>query len=169
APAQSLDYITVQKSNGKVLKKFYSGSFILLQLQNGNLLQGPIQTIRNDSVYLTLYDIRYYSTQWGTYMRDTISAMNYGINYHEIARVYLNRKQGFFQRNTGRLLMLASAGYLVLNTLNGNFFEPSAKGSVNLQKIGIAAGVFGLGYLLNKLLVSDGFNKKSHRIVYVDL
>jgi hypothetical protein len=39
----------------------------------------------------------------------------------------------------------------------------------NVKRISIAAGAFGLGLLFRKLFSSDGFTRKGHRIVYVDL
>ncbi|HEY1021159.1 MAG TPA: hypothetical protein VGE06_02545 [Flavisolibacter sp.] len=168
-PAQSLDYISVRKSNGRVLKNFYAGSAIILQQTNGTYLQGPVLAVRNDSIYVTVYDIRYYPTQFGTYVRDTISTTHVGIRHQEIQRIFLNPRRGFFKRMAGPLLMIGGGGYLVLNVLNGLAYEGSVTDSENLRKLGTAAGAFGLGFLLTKLFASDGFSTQKHRIVYVDL
>ena len=167
--AQSLDYISVRKQNGQVVKNFYTGSDILLQLTNGSYLKGPVQSIRNDSVYVTLYDIRWYPTPWGSYAKDTISITIAGIKKDEISRIHLSRRRGFLQRIAGPLLMIGGAGYLVLNVLNGALFDLPITDSQNLRRIGTAAGAFGTDFLLNKLFAADGFSKKKHRIVYVDL
>jgi hypothetical protein len=167
--SQSLDYISVRKKNGSVVKNFYSGSDILLQQTNGIYLQGPIAAIRNDSVYLTIYDIRLFPTTFGTFIRDTIAVSIVGIRHQEIQRIYLAKRTSFWERNTGPLLMIGGAGYLALNILNGGLFESSVTDNKNLKKIGFAAGAFGLGYLLKKLFSSDGFSKNSHRVVYIDL
>lgn len=169
AAAQSLDYISVRKKNGQVIKNFYTGSAIVLQLTDGSYLQGPVQTIRNDSVYVMVYDIRLFATNWGTSVRDTIAATRVGIWHSDIGRIFLNRRRGFFERNTGPLLMIGGAGYLGLNLLNGAFYNQPTGNRKNLRKLGTAAGAFGLGYLLKKLFASDGFSKKSHQIVLVDL
>jgi hypothetical protein len=169
ASSQSLDYISVRKANGQVVKNYYAGSDVVFQLNDGSYLRGPIQTIRNDSVYVTLYDIRYYPTTWGTYMKDTIATRIVGIRYKEISRIFLNRHRSFFQRMAGPLLMIGGAGYLTVNVLNGAFYHQPITDSKNLQRIGTAAGVFGLGYLFKRLFASDGFSKKNERIVYVDL
>jgi hypothetical protein len=169
APAQSLDYISVRKKNGAVVKNFYSGSDILLQTTEGTYLKGPIQAIRNDSVFVILYDIRYVPTIWGSFVRDTVLTTIAGIRQVEISRVYLNKRRSFWQRTAPPLLMIGGAGYLTLNVLNGGLYGQSIAGNGNLQRIGTAAGVFGLGFLLRKLFSSDGFSKRSHRIVYVDL
>jgi hypothetical protein len=169
ASAQSLDYISVRKSNGRVIKNFYSGSTILLQLSTGRYVEGPLALVRNDSVYVTVYDIRFYRTNWGSVMQDTLSANNVGLPYREISRVFLNRKRSFFERSAGPLLKIGGAGYFALNLVNGNLFDPSLTDSKNLQKIGFSAGAFGLGILLSKLFATDGFSKAGENIVYVNL
>lgn len=166
---QSLDYISVRKKNGRALKNFYAGSAIILQQTNGTYLQGPVQAVRNDSLYVTVYDIRYYPTQFGTYVRDTISTTHVGIRYQEIQRIFLNPRRGFFKRLGGPLLMIGGGGYVVLNVINGLAYEGSVTDRKNLRKLGTAAGVFGIGFLLTKLFASDGFSTQKHRIVYVDL
>jgi hypothetical protein len=167
--AQSLDYISVRKQNGSVVKNFYAGSTIILQQTNGTYLQGPVQAVRNDSIYVTVYDIRYYPTNFGTYVRDTISTSHVGIRHQEIQRILLNPRRGFFKRLAGPLLMIGGGGYMVLNVINGLAYNESITDSKNLHKLGTAAGAFGLGFLLKKLFATDGFSKPGHSIVYVDL
>lgn len=167
--AQSLDYISIRKQNGQVIKNFYTGSNILAQLTDGSYFRGPVKAIRNDSVFVTFYDVRYYPTSWGTYVRDTISTSIIGVRFSEISRIHLNRRRTFWQRSTGPLLMLGGGGYLVVNLLNGAFYETAENGKSNLRRIGIGAGAAGLGYLIHRVFASDGFNKKKHQLVYVDL
>lgn len=169
ASAQSLDYISIRKQSGRAVNNIYAGSNVLVQLQNGQYLQGPVKTVKNDSLFVTLYDIRYYSTPWGTYVRDTITTTTAGVHYKDIKRVKLAHRRGFFQRASGPLLMIGGAGYLTLNVLNGALFDLPITDKKNVQRLGTAAGAFGLGFLLNKLFASDGFSKKKHQIVYVDL
>ena len=167
--AQSLDYISVKKKNGRTVKNVYAGSTVLLQTVQGTYWQGPVESIRNDSLYLTIYDVRTYATVWGTRMRDTISRYILGLHYNEIARIHLNKRLSFVERTGGTLLMLGGGGYFAVNVLNGAFFNEPITEKKNLTKLGIAVGTFGLGYLMNKLFSTDGFSKKKHQIVYVDL
>lgn len=169
ASAQSLDYISVKKQNGRTLKNIYAGSQVLLHLQNGQYVQGPVQVVKNDSLFLIVYDVRFYPTPWGTYVRDTISTLINSYHYKDIQRVHLHKQQGFIKRKAGPILMIGGAGYLVLNILNGAIFDLPITDKQNLRRIGTAGGAFGLGYLLHKLFATDGFSKKSHRIIYVDL
>ena len=73
------------------------------------------------------------------------------------------------RRTVGPLLMFGGAGYFTLNLLNGTFFSSSVTDEEKLRTAGIAAGLFGVGYLITRLLSSDGFSKAKHKIVYVDL
>jgi hypothetical protein len=65
--------------------------------------------------------------------------------------------------------MIGGAGFLALNILNGTLYNQPITDKRNMRSLGIATGAFGLGFLINKLFSSDGFNKKRHHIVYVDL
>lgn len=141
----------------------------MLQLTNSRYVEGPLASVRNDSVYVTLYDVRAYRTNWGAVVLDTVSTATLGLPFTEISRVHLDRKNGFFQRLAPPLLKVGSAGYLALNLLNGNLFDPSFTDGKNLKKTGFAAGTFGLGFLLGRWLATDGFNKKNQRLVYVNL
>lgn len=167
--AQSPDYISIRKKNDRVIKNFYTGSNILFQTTDGSYLQGPVKAIRNDSLFILIYDVRPYRTMFGSVIKDTISVQTIGVHRKEIKRIHLSKKEGFFQRNTGPLLMIGGAGYFALNVLNGAIFELPITDKKNLRTLGIAAGAFGLGYLITKLFSSDGFSKGKHRIVYVDL
>jgi hypothetical protein len=167
--SQSPDYISVRKKNGQAVKNFYTGSHIILQLKDRSYLAGPILDVRKDSVYVALYDIRRYPTTWGTYVNDTISKTVAALHYKEIRRISIFKRQDFIKRKSGPMLMIGSAGYLTLNILNGAFFDQPITDAKNVGRIGIALGAFGVGFLFSKLFTRDGFSKKKHQIVYVDL
>lgn len=167
--SQNLDYITIRKNNGRVVKNFYAGSDITLQTTDELYLQGPVKAVQNDTVYLILYDIRYLPTTYGGFVRDTLTTTVMGIHYKDIKRIQLNDRQSFYQRSGPALLILAGGGYLALNVLNGAFYNQSVSGSDRLRRIGIGGALFGLGYLLQRLFHSDGFSKPSQQIVYVNL
>jgi len=167
--AQSPDYIAVRKKNGRTIKNFYAGSQILFQTNNGSYVQGPIKMLRNDTVFVLLYDIRFFATTFGTLVKDTISVQTLAFNYKEIKRIQLSKKPGFVRRTVGPLLMFGGAGYFTLNLLNGTFFSSSVSDEEKLRTAAIAAGLFGVGYLITRLFSSDGFSKAKHKIIYVDL
>lgn len=166
--AQQADYISVRK-NGRAVKHFISGSRIVLQTTAGNYVEGPVHAIQHDSVYITIYDVRMLPTVWGTRIRDTVSVYVLPLHYKQIERIYLNPRRGFLKRSAGPLMMLGGGGYLVLNVLNGAVFGLPVTDAKNLRTIGTSAGVFGAGFLLNKMFQSDGFTTRKHEIRYVAL
>lgn len=167
--AQSLDYISVRKKNDRVVKNFYKSSAVLLQTTYGSFIQGPVERIANDTVHVRVYDVRLAQTFIGSIIRDTITSTLVSVHIQDISRIFINKKKGFFQRRTGPVLMIAGSGYLTLNLLNGTFFSDRVQPSEKVRKVITGAGLFGLGYLFQKLFADDGFSKKKHRIVYVDL
>jgi hypothetical protein len=167
--AQSPDYISVRKKTGRVVKNFYTGSRITVQTKDGGYWEGPISAIRNDSIFLTIYDIRFYPTVFGTRMRDTAAVLPLGLSYNDLARVYLSVRQSFWQRSLPSLMMVGGAGYLSLNVLNGALFSLPLTDEKNLRKIGISAGALAAGFFLSKLFHSDGFSTSRHRLLYVKL
>ncbi|GAA4755444.1 hypothetical protein [Flavisolibacter ginsenosidimutans] len=167
--SQSLDYISVRKKNGRVVKNFYAGSDIILQTTDYAYLQGPVKTVCNDSIFIILYDVRLIPTNYGGFIRDTISTTILGLHYQEIKRIYLNKRKSFVQRNGPGLLMLGGGGYFALNALNGVFYNQSVPTGKRIKNLGISAGVFGLGYLLQKFFRADGFTTTKQKIMYVNL
>lgn len=166
---QNPDFIAVRKKNGRTIKNFFAGSDILLQTTDGRYFQGPIKTIRNDSVFILLYDIRSYPTNFGTMIKDTITVQTIGLHHQDIKRIHISKRRSFLQRTAGPLLMLGGAGYFAINVLNGALFDLPITDKKNLRTLGIAGGSFGVGYFLSKLFSTDGFSKSKHRIVYVDI
>lgn len=167
--AQKLDYLSVRKSNGRVIKNFYAGSEIVLQTTENAYLQGPIRAVLHDTVFVTLYDVRMMPTVFGSFVRDTIAVSEAAVFYKDVKRIYLARRRNFWQRNAGSLLMIGGAGYVAVNVLNGAFYNQPLTDKRNTKILGLSVGAFGLGVLLKKVFASDGFTKKTHRIVYVNL
>lgn len=63
--SQVSDFITVKKRNNRTLKTYFPGSIIAFQTVYGNYLNGIIQAIRHDSVFVKEYDIRAVPNEWG--------------------------------------------------------------------------------------------------------
>jgi hypothetical protein len=169
AHGQSADFISVHKWNGRIAKNFYTGSTIHLVTNDGIQMHGQVKAIRNDSVYLTIYDTRYFPTIWGTRQLDTVAIIETGLRFKDISRIYIGNKHGFFTRIIGPLMMIGGGSYLALNLLNAGILSQSFSDKRNLRKLSIAGGVLLTGYILNKLFYSDGFTNRKYRIIYVNL
>jgi hypothetical protein len=168
AQAQSPDFISVRKSNGRTVRSFMPGLSITLETKSGNWLQGPIEAIRNDSIIVRQYMVRRY-LQWGVLQLDTIGTTLLPIHYLAIDRIYLNKRRSFWQRRTGPLLITGGGGYLLLNLLNGAILKDPIGSSGNIRKLGISAGALGAGLLFQKYLAGSDYSTSRHRIVYVKM
>ena len=169
ASAQSADYLSIRKKSGRVVKNFYAGGYIELITVDNSYIAGPIQAVRNDSLFVTIYDVRSSRTVWGSILRDTVTVQTVSLHNKDIKRIQLESESSAFQRLVPPIMMIGGAGYATLNVVNGVILNQSISGNRNLRRLGTAVGIFGLGFLLNKLFASDGFTKAKHRIVYVDL
>ncbi|MGV3529711.1 MAG: hypothetical protein ACO1OO_12505 [Flavisolibacter sp.] len=169
ASAQSGDYLSVRKKNGRVVKNFMPGTHILLQTKEGRYWEGPIKSIKNDSITLTIYEVRLLGTTWNSVIRDTFSVMPLRLHYIDIARIYMPRHRGFFERQTAPLLMIAGAGYTLLNLANGATYGLPLTDKKNLGKLSVGAGLFAAGWLLRKVFQPQDYTTNRHRIEYVNL
>lgn len=125
--------------------------------------------LQHDTVYVTIYDVRYLATTYGGFLRDTVTTSIVPVYYKDIKRIQLAVRRNFLQRSGPALLMLGGGGYLFLNVLNGALYNQSVSGGERVRRAGIGAGLLSIGYALKKLFRGDGFSKPSQPIRYVNL
>ncbi len=167
--AQMGDFISLKRSNNRHLASYFKGSRIELQHVNGQLINGPIEDVRNDSIFVRQWQIVSYITQLGTSKVDTLGSLIFGLHYQEIFRIVHNKKQSWgFVRN-GSLFMIGGVGYAVLNVINGAYRKESIGDSENVRSLAIAGAVAGGGFLLNRLHRHREKNGKNYKIVYVKM
>jgi hypothetical protein len=167
--AQVSDILAVKKKNGKIVKNFFQGSSILFQTKSGDYIEGPIDKIHGDTVYIRMYDIERMTTSVGNYVYDTVSSFLIATNYHDIKRISVYKGRGSIRQKVGVLMMVAGAGYAVLNILNGAFFNLPITDPENLKKLGISAGLVAVGFINNKFFPPNSFSRKKDKITYVSL
>ena len=167
--AQVSDIIAVKKKNGKTIKNFFEGSTILFQTKDGDYIEGPIDKIHGDTVYIRMYDIEKIASSVGNYVYDTLSTFLIGTNYHDIKRISVYKGRGSIRQKVGVLMMVAGAGYAVLNLLNGAFFNLPITDPENLKKLGISAALVAVGFINNKFFPPNSFTRKKDKIVYISL
>jgi hypothetical protein len=71
--------------------------------------------------------------------------------------------------NNGSLLQLGSAAYILINVANSLIKSDPVFGSDNLPKLGIAAGIFGLGKILQNTHKSYLQMGKKYRMVTLQM
>ncbi|MBK5273037.1 MAG: hypothetical protein JJE22_18715 [Bacteroidia bacterium] len=167
--AQSPDFISVKKKNDITLKIYRAGLPITFETQFGATVSGPIEDIRNDSLFVKIYDRRVYMTNLGITKLDTINIYISGFHYKDIKRIRIYEKKRFIRSKIHRLLIYGGAGYFILNIANGAFFDSPLTDKKNLRRLGISLGAIGTGILIRKFFGINNYSRKKHRIVYVNM
>jgi len=164
ASAQS-DFIVVKKRNNRTVKTFMPGSPITITTFQDYTLSGPVDTIRDDSIFVRMYNIRVMPTQFGTTIIDTAGSNVRGVHYKDIQKIDVGKKESFVFVKNGTLFMVAGLGYIVLNLINGAYLhEPPSGGS-----IAIAGGVAAVGFIMNRIYHSRKKHGKLYKIEYIHM
>jgi hypothetical protein len=167
--SQSLDFISVKKKNGITVKHFMAGVPILYKTKSGREVQGVIQQIKRDSIWVLSYNIQIVATRLGVTMVDTASAYINKVYYKDIASIYISKKGKYFPSLVSKALMVGSSGYIALNVINHLIDGDSPTEKKNLHRLSTAVGIGAIGFLLHKLVDANGFSRKRHKIVYVHI
>ncbi|MBO9571677.1 MAG: hypothetical protein J7497_05645 [Chitinophagaceae bacterium] len=165
--SQVSDMISVQKKNGQIIKNFMVGQPIELITTYNNTVEGYIDIIRDDSIFITTYDIGYIPTTYNVPMLDTLGAYGSVIAFSEISKIRIHKRQGFSRGLLPKLLMLGGAGYLVLNLINANKTNEGLSDPSTINTLLISAGVFATGLILDKTLADGRYSLKKHQIKYI--
>lgn len=169
AYSQLSDIISVRTKKGQHVKSFTAGSRMLLKTINGIYLEGPVKTIANDSVFLTIYDIHAYSTAQGGRMIDTVSSYVLGMHYREIKSIQIYKRYRPLRGKIGKILKIGGAGYIALSLINGFYTNGDLGKNGNMRHLLIPVGAIGTGMLIDGLFPVANFSGKKHEIVYVKL
>ena len=169
ASSQVSDFISVRKKNGRTIKSFFPGSPIIAETFYGSYLDGWVEAIRSDSVFIKIYDVRYYGTPYGGTIIDTIRNYIVPIYHEEIKSIQVFERRKQFPSKISKLLLIGGSGYFLLNLANGAYLNESVSDKKNLRSLGISLGSVGAGLLLNRLFKPNNFSEGKHRIVYVKM
>ena len=162
--SQASDFISVRKKNGITVKSIFPGSMVSLRTVYANDINGVVEAVRNDSLFVREFDVRSIPNQWGTYTVDTVGSNVIGFNYRDIETVVNSKKESFSFIKNGTVFMVGGVGYALLNVINGSYLKQSIIGRENRKSLFTALGVAGAGYLMNRLHAKS--TNKRYRIVY---
>lgn len=163
------DFIAVKKRNGVTIQNFYAGQPITFETITGGEVEGPIDRIINDSVYIKFFNIKVEPTIWGTRIYDTVSTYIVPFHYKMIKSIkipVIYKRRGALRR-LSTYLQVGGAGYFALNLINGAILGERVSNAHNLAKLAIASGVFGAGYFLKRQYNPRSNRSKKYTIVYV--
>lgn len=166
--AQQSDMLVLKKKNNRTVETFFAGKQVKFVYADGQWMKGEIRYIARDSVFLNFFDIRPMPTGYGTYSIDTIAVLPFALHYRDMV-AFPRRKDSWRFIKNGTLFKIGGAGYILLNVINGQYLDEPITDSRNLRSLGIAAGVFGAGFLMGRLhkpLLEVG---KKYKLHYVSL
>jgi hypothetical protein len=145
AGAAQTDVLILQK-NGRNIKTYDIGQTIIFKTIYDQWLGGTITMMRNDSIFLN----------------------NIPFHVHEIAAIR-NEGTKWNYVNDGTLLIIAGVGVLVLNVINGIYFNEKA-GTWVATSGWITAGAFIIGGLLMRRARYSDYNMgKKYTLHYLNM
>lgn len=164
--AQSADFIILKKKN-KTIKTFYSGNDISLTLTNGAFINANINGIKDDTLYLQEFVIRYLPTTIGTYIIDTAGSYHYKYHYNQVAAIGQTKKTNFNMKGSGAALF----GGAVLLTVASGVVYLADREKFSAPLLFTSMGLGALGYFLakgkkhgNAMIIG-----KKYKLVYMNM
>ena len=160
--------VLMLKQNNQTIQSWTSGSYILFQFSSKQWIEGIIKKVQNDSITIDQIQVRQVGNQFGL---PTIDTAHFGIMKFHISEIYGMPKRGMSSNmfTNGSLFQLGSGAYILLNVANSIIKSDPVFGSENLPKLGIAAGVFVLGKILQNTHKSYLQMGKKYRMVTLQL
>jgi hypothetical protein len=164
--SQSADFVQLKK-NKKLIAIFYSGMNISITAESGANINALINGIKEDTLYLQEFIIRYLPTNFGTYIIDTTGSYRYKYHYNQIAAIGKKEKTNFNTKGSGAALL---GGGAVLALASGVIYVADReKFSASLLLASVGLGI--LGYFMAK--GKKGGNGmvigKKYKLVYVNM
>ena len=167
---QPSDFILVKKRNGRILQYFLEGSQINYTTIFDKEVTGPIISIRNDSIFVRMYDIRPVVNSFGIQYLDTLGSSMIGNSFKEINRIQVYKRKNFLITKIEQVAIIGGAAYFALNIFNGAYLNDPITSPSNLRRLAISVGAFSIGFLIKKVFRMENFyNSKKDRIEYVHM
>ncbi len=136
--------ILVMKEKKRTIRTWVKGDFIHFQFVTNQWLDGRIERIANDSIFMTYYATRQVPNGFGFPTVDTAWLGPFNIHVSEIKSMPAKTQYRSVFTN-GALLQFGSLGFIFLNLFNSLNNGEQVFSSSNLSALGIASGVFLLG------------------------
>jgi hypothetical protein len=164
AAAQSSDFIILKKNN-KTVQTFYSGSDIAFTSSSGAYVQGRINSIQHDTIYVQEFVVRQLPTTFGTYINDTAGSYHYKFHYQEIGSLGSPPKKGFDMQSSGAALL----GGGILLTLGSGVVYLADRKKFSAPLLIAAVGLGTAGFFLSRGKKEGIPIGKKYRLVYMDM
>lgn len=142
---QKADFLLIKKNN-KTVQTFFSGNNIGFTTISGANIYANIDGMKNDTLFLKEYIVRYIPTTIGTYIIDTAGSYSYKFLYNQIAAIGKAQKTNFNIKGSGAALF----GGGVLLTLGSGVVYLADKDKFSPALLLTSLGLGTLGYFLAK-------------------
>ncbi len=164
--SQTADFIQLKKKN-KTIITFYSGMDISFTAESGAYINAHINAIKNDTLYLQEFIIRYIPTTIGTYIIDTAGSYRYKYHYKQIVAIGQKEKTNFNTKGSGAALL--GGGVLLTLASGAVYVFDKEKFSAPLLLASVGLGT--LGYFMAKGKKSGGglLIGKKYKLVYMNM
>jgi hypothetical protein len=164
--SQSADFIQLKKNN-KTITSFYSGMNIAFTSESGSYMDAMINGIKNDTLYLQQFIVRYLPTNFGTYIIDTVGSYRYKYHYNQIIAIGRKEKTNFNTRGSGAALL---GGGAVLTLASGVIYMADRK-KFSAPLLLASVGLGTLGYFMSKGSKHGGayIIGKKYQLVYMNM
>lgn len=139
------------KKNGKTVQRYYPGNNFIFYTTDNLPVQGHLDRIDHDSLFLTYYQVVQVPTQFGTFRIDTSG--KYSLQYSLANVGALPRRAKGKSGMKGLLsgaMVLGGLGYTVVNIVNTTREGDPPFGKDNIDNVLIALGVAAGGYVLGR-------------------
>ena len=164
--AQSADFIQLKKNN-KTITTYYSGMHIAFTAESGAYIDALINGIKNDTLYVQEFIIRYLPTTIGTYIIDTAGSYHYKYHYRQVVAIGQKPKTNFNTRGSGAALL----GGGILLTLASGVVYVADREKFSAPLLLTAVGLGTLGYFMAKGKKGGGgmLIGKKYKLVYMNM
>lgn len=164
AEAQGSDIILVKKGVNRTVARLVPGRPVSLSEKSGAAIDGNVDRIDRDTLYVRQYDIRRRPTQWGTSVADTVSTWTVAVHYRDIVTLQKTSESFALFRN-GMIPLVAGMGYSLLHLVNAGLQKEPVDG----RTMAVAGGVALTGLVLKKTHRNYISMDRKHRLEYIDL
>jgi hypothetical protein len=164
--AQNADFLILKKK-GKTVQTFFSGGNISFTSITGAYINAHINGIKNDTLYLQEFIIRYLPTTLGTLFIDTAGSYHYKYHYNQLAAIGQKPKTNFNTRGSGAALM----GGGILLTLGSGIVYLADKEKFSAPLLLASVGLGTLGYFMAKGKKDGGgmLIGKKYKLIYMNM
>ncbi len=161
--AQQSDFLLLKKKD-KTIARYYADMDINFTTNTGAYMNGRIQRIKNDTLFLKEYLVRTAMTQLGVYVLDTVGTYNHQYHYKQIHAIGKESKGLNLSASAASLMgggILLSVGSGIVYLADRENFSPTL--------LITAASLGTLGYILAKSGGKGIVMGKKYKLVYVGL